>query len=207
MPINQSSFDNQKRSENQTASKLLWQPSKQDIESSNLNAFMAYLSANFNFCSEDNGEQYATLHEWSIQNKTDFWIAIWQFYNIKGQMGQQAVKQADLMPGAKWFPEAKLNFAENLLRHAHKQNNKPAIIERGEDGRRVIISYAQLNEKVTILANHLKNLGVSKGDCVAGFLPNSHYAIVAMLAASSLGAIWTSCSPDFGFNGVLDRLL
>ena len=192
---------NQPNTVNQSETKLLWQPSKADIEASNLHVFMDFLRANFKF----SGSQYAALHQWSIQNKTDFWAAIWQFYDIKGRIGQQTITQADLMPGAKWFPDAKLNFAENLLHHALKQNNKPAIIERGEDGRRVIISYSQLNEKVTILANYLKSLGVNKGDCVAGFLPNSHYAIVAMLATSSLGAIWTSCSPDFGFNGVLDR--
>ena len=193
--------NNQSSAVNPSETKLLWQPSQADIKASNLYAFMDYLRTNFKF----KGTQYSALHEWSIQNKTDFWTAIWQFYDIKGQIGQQKITQADLMPGAKWFPEAKLNFAENLLRHTLKHNDKPAIIERGEDGRRITISYTQLNQKVTILANYLKNLGVKKGDCVAGFLPNSHYAVVAMLATSSLGAIWTSCSPDFGFNGVLDR--
>ena len=106
------------------------------------------------------------------------------------------------MPGARWFPHARLNFAQNLLRHS---GSRAAIIERGEDGRRLSISYDLLREKVTVLANHLKKMGIRKGDCVAGFLPNSQYAMIAMLASASIGAIWTSCSPDFGLNGVLDR--
>ena len=179
-------------------STLLWRPSQQEIEASTLYSFMNYLRDNFDF----SGNEYSELHAWSINNKTIFWKAIWLFFDVQGDMGNALIANAEAMPGAQWFPNAQLNFAENLLRH---QGNHAAIIERGEDGRRNILSYDELTQKVTIFANHLKKLGVQKGDCVAGFLPNSHYAIVSMLATASLGAIWTSCSPDFGFNGVLDR--
>jgi len=183
---------------NASDTSLLWQPSQQEIEASTLFAFMNYLREYYNFTGID----YSQLHHWSIHNKALFWKAIWLFYNVQGDMGNNLIENQKAMPGALWFPDAQLNFAENLLRH---KGNRSAIIERGEDGRRSILSYDKLSEKVTILANYLKNLGVQKGDCVAGFLPNSHYAIVSMLATASLGAIWTSCSPDFGFNGVLDR--
>jgi len=179
-------------------SPLLWQPSQQEIEASTLFSFMNYLRENFEF----SGNDYSQLHLWSIQNKALFWKAIWQFFDVQGDIGNELIDNPEAMPGARWFPDAKLNFAQNLLR---QKGARPAIIERGEDGRRKTLSYDELTEKVTILANHLKTSGIQKGDCVAGFLPNSHYAIVAMLATASLGAIWTSCSPDFGFNGVLDR--
>jgi acetoacetyl-CoA synthetase len=177
---------------------LLWQPSQQQIETSSIYSFMNYLRDNVGF----SGDNYTDLHRWSIENKTEFWKAVWLFFDVHGKIGNTLIKNPDAMPGAKWFPDALLNFAENLLRHKGKQ---AAIIERGEDGRRNSLSYDELTEKVTIFANHLRNLGVKKGDCVAGFLPNSQYAIIAMLATASLGGIWTSCSPDFGFNGVLDR--
>jgi len=181
-----------------TNSPLLWQPSQQEVETSTLFSFMNYLRENFEF----SGDDYSHLHQWSIQNKTSFWKAIWLFFDVQGKLGNTLIENADGMPGALWFPDTQLNFTQNLLRH---QGNHSAIIERGEDGRRHILSYDELTQKVTIFANHLKKLGVQKGDCVAGFLPNSHFAIVSMLATASLGAIWTSCSPDFGFNGVLDR--
>jgi len=186
-----------------TNSPLLWQPSQEEIEASALFSFMSYLRDNLDLSGNDfSGSEYSELHDWSIKNKASFWKAVWSFFDVKGDMGNTLIKNSDAMPGALWFPDAQLNFAQNLLRH---KGNHAAIIERGEDGRRNILSYDELTKKVTIFANHLKKLGVQKGDCVAGFLPNSHYAIVSMLATASLGAIWTSCSPDFGFNGVLDR--
>lgn len=185
-------------SDAKTSSALLWQPSQEEIEASTLFSFMRYLRDNFNF----SGNEYAELHDWSIKNKALFWKAVWLFFDVQGNMGNTLIENPDAMPGARWFPDAQLNFAENLLHH---QGDRAALIERGEDGRRNILSYDALTKKVTIFANHLKKLGVQKGDCVAGFLPNSHYAIVSMLATASLGAIWTSCSPDFGFHGVLDR--
>ena len=179
--------------------KLLWQPSKQQIETSNLFAFQEFLHTNYGFLAQD----YSALHQWSVQHKAFFWKAIWEFFQVKGTINSSnIIENEHKMPGAKWFPQAKINFAENLLKH---NDERTAIIERGEDGRRNVFSYHDLSKKVTIFANYLKDLGVKKGDCVAGFLPNSHYAIVGMLATASLGAVWTSCSPDFGFNGVLDR--
>jgi len=178
--------------------KLLWQPSQLEIESTTLHSFMLFLKQNYGFT----GNKYEALHAWSIKNKESFWKAIWVFFKVEGEPGEPVLTQTDIMTKTKWFPEAKLNFAENLLRH---KGSEPAIIERGEDGRRNVISYDELIINVTILSNYFKSLGVTKGDCIAGFLPNSQYAITSMLAATSLGAIWTSCSPDFGFNGVLDR--
>ena len=178
--------------------KLLWTPSEQRIQSSNLSQFMAFARQQSGF----EGSEYPQLHHWSITDKESFWQAIWQYFKVVGEPGTKILSDAKQMPGANWFPEAKLNFAENLLRHTGQQ---AAIIERGEDGRRTEISYDELRQQVAKIARHLRELGVKKGDCVAGFLPNSQYAVIAMLATASLGAIWSSCSPDFGFSGVLDR--
>lgn len=179
-------------------SKRLWTPSEQRIQASNLNQFIAFARQQSGF----EGTSYSELHQWSIADIEGFWQTIWQFYELVGEPGETVLCNAGQMPGAQWFPQAKLNFAENLLRHSGPQT---AIIERGEDGRRSEISYDELREQVAVFAQYLRKLDIKKGDCVAGFLPNSRYAIIAMLATASLGAIWSSCSPDFGFSGVLDR--
>jgi len=164
-------------------------------------AFMAFLEQHQSF----SGKDYQTLHQWSVDNKELFWQAVWQFFKVNGSAGDRNIENASAMPGARWLPEAKLNFAENLLSFSQQNADKAAIVERGEHGRREVISYRQLHEQVAYLSQYLKALGVQKGDCVAGFLPNSQYSIIAMLATASLGAIWSSCSPDFGFQGVQDR--
>jgi len=179
----------------------LWQPSKEQIESSELNGFMGFLSGTHGF----EGDNYPALHRWSVSNTALFWQSIWQYFEIVGQQGDVIVHGQTQMPGATWFPEASLNFAENLLQHATNSPNDIAIVERGEHGRQEALSYQQLYDQVSYLADYLKKAGVVKGDRVAGFLPNCQYSIIGMLATASLGAIWSSCSPDFGVNGVRDR--
>ena len=180
----------------------LWAPSEARIAASQLSAFLHYLDETYDL--PDKALNYPALHTWSIEHKADFWQAIWAFFKVQGTAGETILSNGQAMPGANWFPQARLNFAENLLRGASDKNSL-AIIERGEHGRRETLSYAQLHEQVAKIAAFLKTQGVKKGDCVAGILPNSQYAIIAMLATASLGAIWTSCSPDFGVQGVLDR--
>jgi len=189
--------------------KCLWKPSAERISSSELNAFMSFLNSEYNL----EISQYQQLHQWSIDNKEAFWKSVWAFFKVTGKMGNSILKEAHLMPGAKWFPNATLNFAENLLYPSNLKQDKQqgnsnstlAIIERGEHQRRETLTFSQLRTNMAHVAHYLKSLGIQKGDCVAGFLPNSQHAIIAMLATASLGAIWTSCSPDFGVNGVVDR--
>lgn len=149
-------------------------------------------------------ENYSALHHWSISQKALFWSAVWDFFKIKGSKGSPPwLVDADRMPGASWFPKAQLNFAENLLMSG--DDDQAAIIETGENGRRRELNYRELRHQVARLAATFRTLGVSKGDRVAAFLPNCAEAVITMLATSSLGAIYSSCSPDFGLQGVIDR--
>jgi acetoacetyl-CoA synthetase len=186
--------------------KCLWTPSEERINQSNLKSFISFLVKHYHY--PENQFNYAPLHTWSLANKESFWKSIWEFLKVDGDMGNTILKNGQQMPGAQWFTEAQLNFAQNLLKETSSDGsfaNNIAIVERGEHGRREEISFQELKDQVAKVRHYLIEQGVQKGDCVAGFLPNSHHAIVAMLATAAIGAIWTSCSPDFGIQGVLDR--
>lgn len=177
----------------------LWQPSAASIQASPLQAFMQRVNKKYNLDLQD----YAQTYAWSNNNSADFWNELWDFAGLVAEhKGARVLVDADKMPGAQWFPDARLNFAENLLRF---RDERPAVVSLHENGRRLTLTYAQLYKEVAQVAAGLAAAGVQSGDRVAGFVPNCHYSLVAMLAATSLGAIWSSCSPDFGFNGVLDR--
>jgi len=147
--------------------------------------------------------EYRDLHRYSIEHPAEFWRKVWEFCEVVGYPGATAVTDLDKMPGAKWFPAARLNFAENLLRHRDEQT---AIAFKSEAGGTAEISYQELYHAVAKTAAALKAQGVETGDRVAGYLPNLPETVIAMLAATSIGAIWSSCSPDFGIAGVVDRL-
>lgn len=176
---------------------VLWQPSVESVANSRMTAFAAQIG--FRLEGKDNG--YDLLWQWSIEHREDFWSAIWDFTHVVGDKGT-TILGADAMPGADWFPDAQLNFAENLLAFSGEQE---ALVFCGEDGQRLSISRNDLREQVRFLQANLVAWGVEAGDRVAAFLPNCIEAVVGMLASSSLGAIWSSCSPDFGERGVLDR--
>jgi acetoacetyl-CoA synthetase len=145
---------------------------------------------------------YAELHRWSVEEREAFWTLLWDFAEVRGERGARALLHGERMPGAVWFPGARLNFAENLLR---ARDDAPAISFWGEDAVRRGLSRRQLYDQVSQLAQALRAQGVGRGDRVAGYLPNMPEGVMAMLATASLGAIWSSCSPDFGVQGVLDR--
>ncbi|MEA3251021.1 MAG: acetoacetate--CoA ligase [Pseudomonadota bacterium] len=177
----------------------LWQPSQASLEATQMHALMQRINREHGQSLAD----YADLHAWSIDNLEHFWPLVWELGGvIAEQRGDSVLARPDAMPGARWFPEARLNFAENLLR---RRDAKPALIACDERGRRRELSHGQLYERVARLSQALRDSGVTPGDRVAGFVPNSEHAIIAMLATASIGAVWSSCSPDFGFNGVLDR--
>ena len=144
------------------------------------------------------------MYDWSINRIPDFWAAFWEFGEIKASRGyDRVVDDLGQMPGAKWFEGARLNFAENLLRY---RDDRMALIFKGEaSGIAQSITYAELYSQVAALAKSLREEGIQPGDRVVGFMPNMMETIIAMLAATSLGAVWSSCSPDFGIKGVLDR--
>jgi acetoacetyl-CoA synthetase len=146
---------------------------------------------------------YDGLYQWSIDNIEDFWATLWEFTGIKASRPyDQVVDDPAKMPGAKWFRGARLNFAENLLRF---RDDRTALIFRGEDKVRRTVTYRELYDETSRVAASLRKAGIKPGDRVVGFMPNMPEAIIAMLAATSLGAVWSSCSPDFGIKGVLDR--
>jgi acetoacetyl-CoA synthetase len=181
----------------------IWTPSAQRIEAANLTQFIKVIRDEYNIAIDD----YAALYQWSIDKPDAFWAAVWRFTEIRAsQPWDHVLSNADKMPGAKWFSGARLNFAENLLRHSHGAlKNRPALIFYGEDKARCELSYGELYRAVANVAAAMRNRGIGIGDRVVGFIPNRPEAVVAMLAATSLGAIWSSCSPDFGVEGAIER--
>jgi len=148
-------------------------------------------------------DDYPQLYQWSVTNIDDFWAAMWDFAEIKCSTPfDRVVDTTDKMPGNIWFEGARLNFAENLLRY---RDDQAALVFKGESNPTIRMTYAELYDEVARVAAALKQVGIVPGDRVAGFMPNMPQSIIAMLAATSLGATWSSCSPDFGIKGVLDR--
>ncbi len=177
----------------------LWTPSPDRAAASNASAFAVAAAARASVPAFD----HESLHAWSIREPEQFWELVWEFTGvIASTRGETVLDDPESMPGARFFPQARLNFAENLLRRAGASD---AIVFRGEDRVEVRLSWDELREHVAALAALLQEEGVAPGDIVAGFLPNIPAAIIGMLATASLGAVWTSCSPDFGTQGVLDR--
>ena len=177
----------------------LWQPSADAIAASRMTAFMRAVESRFGVRLPD----YAALYDWSIREPERFWRAVWTFCGvIATHQGDVVLEHGDRMPGARWFPQARLNFAANLLR---RNDSDPAILFWGEDRVSSSITFAELHHEVSRLAQALRAAGVRAGDRVAAYMPNVPGTVIAMLAASSIGAIWSSCSPDFGVQGVLDR--
>lgn len=183
----------------QSSSEPLWRPSKERINASNLKRFGESLKHELGLSVDD----YQQLHRWSVEQPNLFWEQIWRFVDIRASRDWDSVLcDGEKFPGAIWFEGARLNYAENLLRN---RSDKVALISRLENGSRKTLSYKQLYQQVSKCATALRQLGVARGDRVAGFMPNIPETIVAMLATASIGAIWSSCSPDFGINGVMDR--
>ena len=178
---------------------VLWRPSPERVAASQVTRFSELVAARTGRPFAD----YDDLYRWSIAEPAAFWTALWEFCEVRSEFrGEVALENPSAMPGARWFPDARLNFAENLLGEPGEQ---PALVFRGEDGTRRSLSYADLHDRVARLAAALEAAGIGPGDRVAGFLPNLPETVIAMLAATSRGAVWSSCSPDFGINGVLDR--
>ncbi|HVZ14377.1 MAG TPA: acetoacetate--CoA ligase [Bauldia sp.] len=176
----------------------LWRPSRERVAALPLTAFTAEAAKRAGRALPD----YAALHAWSIEDRGAFWDLVWDFCGIVGEKGGVALADGERMPGARFFPEARLNYAENLLR---RHDDAEAIVFRGEDGRTRRTTWRQLNDEVSRLQQALAAAGVGVGDRVAAYLPNITEAIVAVLATASLGAVWSSASPDFGIDGAVDR--
>jgi acetoacetyl-CoA synthetase len=180
------------------AEKPLWVPDPERVRSSQLVAFRDMVNRRHGVGLGP----YPELHAWSVAHRAEFWDAVWDFTGIVGNKGARRLVDGDLMPGARFFPDATLNFAENLMR---RHDDAPAFIFRAEDKAERTMSFAELDALVSRLQQALAAAGVGAGDRVAAMLPNMPEAVAVMLAVTSLGAIFSSCSPDFGERGVLDR--
>jgi len=179
--------------------KPLWTPSPARVAATRMDAFRRHVNRRHGLDLAD----YPALHAWSVEQREAFWQAIVEFFEIRFSQPPRAVlEEGPAMPSAHWFPGASLNFAEHLLR---RRDNQPALLAIGEDGSREQLSYAELAAQVAGLQQSLQALGVGVGDRVAAFMPNTWQTVVGMLATASLGATWSSCSPDFGTQGVIDR--
>ncbi|HET8942067.1 MAG TPA: acetoacetate--CoA ligase [Rudaea sp.] len=180
--------------------KPIWEPGKERADGANLSRFMRFVREQTN---NDDLRSYAPLYDFSVRQPKKFWQLLWEFCGIRASGNfDEVLVDAEKMPGAKWFPNVRLNFAQNLLR---QKDDRIALIARNEWGHKRDYTYAQLHVEVGKLAHALREAGVGQGDRVAGYLPNIPEAAIAMLAATSIGAVWSSCSPDFGINGVVDR--
>ena len=178
---------------------ILWTPTQDQVNTSQMEAFRNQVNSRFNINLKD----YFDLYDWSISNISDFWKAVWGFMALEFSGDYtQVVDDDSKMPGAQWFEGVKMNFAENLLRI---RSEKPAIHFKGEGQAVRTLSYNELFDEVEKLSSALRKIGIQQGDRVAGFMPNMPETIIAMLATASIGAIWSSSSPDFGIKGVLDR--
>ncbi|MFD3301422.1 acetoacetate--CoA ligase [Aquipseudomonas alcaligenes] len=177
----------------------LWAPSAERIAATRMDAFRRFVNQRHTLQLAD----YPALHAWSVAQRETFWQAIVDFFEVRFTQQPDAVlREGPAMPSAHWFPGATLNFAEHLLR---RRDHHPALVAIGEDGTREQLSYAELAAHVAGLQQSLHAAGVGIGDRVAAFMPNTWQTVVGMLATASLGATWSSCSPDFGTQGVIDR--
>ena len=178
----------------------LWTPSEERIREANLTKFLALVNEKYQLKIKS----YPELHRWSVDEVSDFWSTVWDYTGIvSSRRFEKVVDDLGKFPGAKWFPGARLNFAENLLRH---RDDSVALVSRTEEGRLSQTTYSDLYQKVGNLANALRKMGVLPGDRVAGYMPNIQETAIAMLAATSIGAIWACCGAELGSGAVLDRL-
>ena len=178
----------------------LWEPSRESIERSNMTSFMRWLDGERGL--ELRGD-YDALWRWSVENVEDFWASIWDFFEVKTSQPYERVLSSHEMPGAKWFEGAQLNYAEHVFRG--KDDAALAIQHAAEGVELGEITWGELRSGVAAVAAGLRELGVERGDRVVAYVPNSPAALIAFLAAASLGATWSSCSPDFGARSVIDR--
>ena len=177
----------------------LWQPSEEVQQQANLTHYWQWLASEKGLSFEN----YEALWEWSINHLEDFWASVWDYFHIQASQPYSTILGERTMPGARWFPGAHLNYAEHVFRHASE--SRPALLFQSERQPLTEVSWQELRHKVGLLTNMLRALGVQQGDRVVSCMPNIPETLIAFLATASLGAIWSSCSPDFGTKSIIDR--
>lgn len=182
-----------------SGAEILWRPRPDQVHPTRLTAYMRWLESNKGLLFDD----YEAMWQWSVDSLEEFWQSVWNFFDVQADGTSEPVLGTRDMPGARWFPNARLNYAEHVFRCASEK--RPALIARSEDTGTHEVSWAELRRDTGALAARLRALGVGPGDRVASYMPNRPETVVAFLACASLGAIWSSCSPDMGASVVLDR--
>ena len=177
----------------------LWKINEKKLNKTNLKKYSDFINKNYKV---DANKNFNKIWKWSVENKGPFWKSIWEFTKVKGNLGNVIIKKSDIFFKNKFFPDTKLNYAENLLR---KNNSEEAIIFKSENGYKNNLSWKELNSNVAKISSWMKENGVKKYDRVAAYLPNIPETVIAYISTTALGAVWSSCSPDFGTNGVIDR--
>tara|TARA_B100001123_G_scaffold449804_1_gene616812 strand:+ start:50 stop:2008 length:1959 start_codon:yes stop_codon:yes gene_type:complete len=177
----------------------LWEISKDKLNKTNLAQYSDFIKKNYNINFKND---FNKIWQWSIDNNQVFWKSIWDFTKIDGQLGKILLEESNLFFKNKFFPDTKLNYAKNLLK---KNNQEPSIIFKSENGYKAELSWEKLNLHVSKISNWMKSNGIKKGERVAAYLPNIPETVTAYISTATLGAVWSSCSPDFGTNGVIDR--
>ncbi|GGJ67497.1 acetoacetate--CoA ligase [Virgibacillus salexigens] len=179
---------------------LLWEPSEARKQSTQIYHYMRWLKQHKNLEFQD----YHSLWKWSVNNVESFWSSIWEYFDIQAKDSYHTILTSHQMPGAKWFPEATINYTEHIFRN-RATSTRPAIIHTSENRTTEEVSWQKLYQDTVAMQQTLKELGINKGDRVVGYIPNIYEAVVSFLATASLGAIWSSASPDFGTQSVIDR--
>jgi acetoacetyl-CoA synthetase len=180
----------------------LWEPTERSVSDAKITRYAGWLAGG----RGPRLSGYDEIWRWSVAEPAEFWASLWDYFGVLGHRGDGAVLSGGPMPDVQWFAGATLNYARNALRTAQAHPDRTAVIYRSESGRSGTLSYAELAAEVARVRAGLRALGVSKGDRVAAYLPNTPEAVTGLLAAASLGALWSSCSPDFGPRSVIDRL-
>ena len=170
---------------------ILWSPTTEQIQQANSTNFISHLNDKFSIKLST----FQELHAWSTDNSEAFWEELWYFTDVIGDKGKHILENKNLMPGAVWFSDSKVNFAENLLNEKNRKLNAEAIVFWGEDQQKRSLSFADIKQQAASLSQYLRDNDIKAGDVVAGFMPNMPEAVIAMLATTSIGAVWTSCSP------------
>ncbi len=177
----------------------LWKINKEKLNKTNLALYSDFIKKKYKISSGDN---FNKIWKWSVDNPKIFWKSIWEFTKVKGELGNILLQKSDVFFKNKFFTDTKLNYAENLLK---KNNVEPAIIFKSENGYKTTLSWRDLNLNVLQISSWLKSNGIQKGDRVAAYLPNIPETVTAYISTAAIGAIWSSCSPDVGTVGVIDR--
>ncbi|TKJ34547.1 acetoacetate--CoA ligase [Blastococcus sp. CCUG 61487] len=188
-------------SQDLTPGQVLWRPDPERVEASRLTAFARDVEARYGVSFDD----YESLWRWSVENLEEFWAEVWRFFDVAPGTSYDTVLADRRMPGATWFPGARLNYAEHVLRAGAGRGGDTVLVAVGEDGDQRELTWAELTEQVGAAAAWMRRLGVREGERVVGYLPNVPEAIVAVLAAASIGAVWSACGPEIGLRSAVDR--